>query len=105
MTGVGEPIGVLTYSKSGEIKFLGENVSQFGRAARPWDQRLEIARKRRKRRECVCVWGDPEDVMEAQRSRGAEEGAIVQRESKTPSLGVRELQNWEPEREARVLSQ
>lgn len=41
--------------------------------------------------------------MEAQRSRGAGEGARVKLESRTPSLGVRELQNWEPDREASSL--
>lgn len=46
--------------------------------------------KEKEETESVCGGGgDPEDIMEAQRSRGAEEGARVQRESKTPSLGVR----------------
>ena len=49
--------------------------------------------------------GDPEDVMEAQRSRGRGEGAIIKQEPGTLSLGVRELHNWEPGREPSSLSE
>lgn len=55
--------------------FFFENVSQLCRAARHWGQRLEIVRGR---------GGVPEDIMEAQRSKGR---TAKLKELEAPTLG------------------
>lgn len=57
-------MGYLPTAHMGRSQLLGGNVSQLQRAARHWGQRLEITSGRE---------GDPEDITEAQRSRGMRE--------------------------------
>lgn len=66
MTGIGEPTGVLAYSPLGKINFFFGKCEPALKSYQALGPEVRKARERRKR-----GGEDPEDVMEAQRSRAA----------------------------------
>lgn len=103
VTGVGEPMGVPTYSTSGEINFLGGKCEPAPKSCQALGPEVRNS-KEEEETESVRGGGTLRTSWKP-RPRGIGEGAIVKQESRIPSLGVRELQNWEPDRELSSLSE
>lgn len=65
VTGVGEPMGVPTYSTSGEINFLGGKCEPAPKSCQALGPEVRNS-KEEEETESVGGGGNPEDVMEAQ---------------------------------------